>query len=37
MWGTPSNIANDVLIQNGVGTFTDGYGQFFQSWMVNHN
>jgi len=34
-WDTWGN-ADDVLIQNASGTPTDGYGQFFQSWMVNH-
>jgi len=32
VWGNSSN----VLIQNGTGTPTDGFGQFFRSWMVNH-
>jgi len=27
---------NDILIQDVSGTPTDGFGQFFQSWMVNH-
>jgi hypothetical protein len=25
-----------VLIKDVNGTPTDGYGQFFQAWMVNH-
>ncbi len=32
VWGDPDN----VLIQDVNGTPTVGYGQFFQSWMVNH-
>ena len=31
-WGGP----DDLLIQDNSGTPTDGFGQFFQSWMVNH-
>jgi hypothetical protein len=27
---------DDILIQDVNGTPTDGFGQFFQSWMVNH-
>jgi hypothetical protein len=33
VWTDPDN----VLIKDLNGTPTDGYGQFFQSWMVNHN
>jgi hypothetical protein len=29
-------LANNMLIQDGDGTPTDGYGQFFQNWMVHH-
>ncbi len=32
VWGDPSN----VLIKDVTGTPTDGYGQFFHDWMVNH-
>lgn len=32
VWGDPAN----VLIKDVNGTPTDGYGQFYQSWMVNH-
>jgi hypothetical protein len=32
VWSNP----DDVLIKDVNGTPTDGYGQFFQSWMVNH-
>jgi hypothetical protein len=32
VWGSPSND----LILDGAGTPTPGYGQYFQSWMVNH-
>jgi len=32
VWGD----ANNVLITDVSGAPTDGYGQFFQSWMVNH-
>jgi hypothetical protein len=28
--------ANNVLIQNVGGTPTPGYGQFYQSWLMNH-
>ena len=29
--------ASDILIKDVSGTPTDGFGQFFKSWMVNHN
>ncbi len=32
VWSNPS----DVLIKDVNGTPTDGYGQFFKNWMVNH-
>ncbi len=32
VWTQPSF----VLIKDGNGTPTDGYGQFFRNWMVNH-
>jgi len=32
VWQSP----DFVLIKDGNGTPTDGYGQFFQAWMVNH-
>jgi len=32
VWTNP----NDVLIKDVNGTPTDGYGQFFRNWMVNH-
>ncbi len=29
-------LANNMLIQDGDGTPTDGYGKFLHDWMVNH-